>query len=130
MSKTLSWLTAGLVAVLIAGLIVATANRKQPANASAASEVTELTQQLAQLEASQQAYVNEHAELTGEIAALQDQIATLTHALDRLADQQTNEAEPLAETAIDAPAQPPATSRPYRYRCPRRSRLLSRSLHR
>ena len=107
--KTLSWVTVGLIAVVVAGSMVAAATRAWRAPESAARDVAVLTQQMSQLEASQQAVSSQHAELTSQMAALKDQISALASVMDKLEGQQANVGTPARTASIDEP-EPAATA--------------------
>lgn len=97
MLKTLGWVTAGLivVAAIWAWLVPEMGT----------GDYAALTGRVAQIEASQEAFANKHAELAREAAALQEQVTALSAALHEIemASQQSSAVAPTPADSIDKP---------------------------
>jgi len=101
--RTLGWLTVGLVAVLVAGFIVAAVTRAWLVPETGASDYAALTERVSQIEASQEVFVNQHPELTRQVAALQEQVSALAETLDILAGQQSSAVTPKPAESVNEP---------------------------
>ncbi len=103
--KTLGWVTAGLIVVVAiwAWLVPAMGT----------GDYAALTGRVSQIEKSQEAFANKHAdaelarekhaELAREAAALQEQVSVLSDALHEMASQQSRAVAPAPADSIDEP---------------------------
>ena len=93
--KTLGWVTAGLivVAAIWAWLVPAMGT----------GDYAALTGRVSQIEESQEAFANKHAELARQAATLQQQVSALSYALDEMASQQSSAVAPTPADSIDDP---------------------------